>query len=59
MTRAQRYTNLAAVILPLAAFIAAVVLLWNKLVGWHDLALMGVLYVLTGLGITAARLVYR
>jgi stearoyl-CoA desaturase (delta-9 desaturase) len=52
MTRAQRYTNLAAVILPLAAFIAAVVLLWNKLVGWHDLALMGVLYVLTGLGIT-------
>jgi stearoyl-CoA desaturase (Delta-9 desaturase) len=52
MTRAQRYTNLAAVILPLLAFIAAVVLLWNKVVGWHDLLLLAVLYVLTGLGIT-------
>ncbi|HMJ33549.1 MAG TPA: acyl-CoA desaturase [Baekduia sp.] len=52
MTRAQRYTNLAAVVLPLLAFLAAVVLLWNRIVGWHDLALLGVMYVLTGLGIT-------
>jgi stearoyl-CoA desaturase (Delta-9 desaturase) len=52
MTRAQRYTNLAAVVLPLLAFIAAIVLLWNRIVGWHDLVLLGVLYVLTGLGIT-------
>jgi stearoyl-CoA desaturase (delta-9 desaturase) len=52
MTRAQRYTNLAAVVLPLVAFVAAIVLLWNRIVGWHDLALLGVLYVLTGLGIT-------
>jgi stearoyl-CoA desaturase (delta-9 desaturase) len=52
MTRAQRYTNLAAVILPLAAFVVAIVLLWNSWVRWHDLALMLVLYVLTGLGIT-------
>jgi stearoyl-CoA desaturase (Delta-9 desaturase) len=52
MTRAQRYTNLAAVVLPLVAFLAAVVLLWNRIVGWHDLALLGVMYVLTGLGIT-------
>jgi stearoyl-CoA desaturase (delta-9 desaturase) len=52
MTRAQRYTNLAAVILPLLAFFAAVVLLWNRVVGWHDLMLLAVLYVLTGLGIT-------
>jgi stearoyl-CoA desaturase (delta-9 desaturase) len=52
MTRAQRYTNLAAVILPLAAFVVAIVLLWNAWVSWHDLALMFVLYVLTGLGIT-------
>ncbi|HWH92524.1 MAG TPA: acyl-CoA desaturase [Baekduia sp.] len=52
MTRAQRYINLAAVILPLLAFIAAVVLLWNRVVSWHDLVLLGVLYVATGLGIT-------
>jgi stearoyl-CoA desaturase (delta-9 desaturase) len=52
MTRAQRNTNLAAVILPLLAFIAAIVLLWNKVVDWSDLGLLAVLYVLTGLGIT-------
>jgi stearoyl-CoA desaturase (delta-9 desaturase) len=52
MTRAQRYTNLGAVIVPFLAFIAAVVLLWNRIVGWHDLLLLLVLYVATGLGIT-------
>src|SRR5215218_892919 len=52
MSRAQRYTNLAAVVLPLLAFVLAVVLLWNRIVGWHDLVLLGTLYVLTGLGIT-------
>jgi stearoyl-CoA desaturase (delta-9 desaturase) len=52
MTRAQRNINLAAVVLPLLAFLAAIVLLWNRLVGWHDLVLLAVLYVATGLGIT-------
>ena len=52
MSRTQRYTNLGAVIVPFAAFIAAVVLLWNRIVGWHDLALLLVFYVLTGFGIT-------
>jgi stearoyl-CoA desaturase (delta-9 desaturase) len=52
MTNAQRYTNLGAVIVPFIAFLAAVVLLWNRIVGWHDLLLFGVMYTLTGLGIT-------
>ena len=52
MSKAQRYTNLAAVVLPLVAFVVAIALLWNSWVHWHDLVLMGVLYVLTGLGIT-------
>src|ERR1044072_2984706 len=52
MTRAQKNSSLAGVILPLVAFVVAIVLLWNSWVGWHDLALMAVLYVLTGLGIT-------
>jgi len=37
---------------PFAATVAAVVLLWNDLVGLSDLAMMGALYVLTGLGVT-------
>jgi stearoyl-CoA desaturase (delta-9 desaturase) len=52
MSKAQRYTNLAAVILPLLACFAAIGLLWNSWVGWQDLVLLVVLYVLTGLGIT-------
>jgi stearoyl-CoA desaturase (delta-9 desaturase) len=52
MTRTQRYTNLAAVVLPLLAFLAAIVLLWNRIVGWRDLLLLAVFYVATGLGIT-------
>jgi stearoyl-CoA desaturase (delta-9 desaturase) len=52
MSRAQRYTNLGAVIVPFAAFIAAIALLWNRVVGWHDLVLLVVMYVVTALGIT-------
>jgi stearoyl-CoA desaturase (Delta-9 desaturase) len=52
MTRAQRVGNLLAVIIPFVAVVLAIVLTWNSLVGWHDLALMAVMYVVTGLGIT-------
>jgi stearoyl-CoA desaturase (delta-9 desaturase) len=52
MTRLQRWGNLAAVVIPMLAFVLAVMLLWNKLVGWHDLVLLVVMYVLTGLGVT-------
>jgi len=52
MTNAQRYTNLGAVIVPFIAFLAAVVLLWNSVVGWNDLVLLAVMYGLTGFGIT-------
>ncbi|QEC46216.1 acyl-CoA desaturase [Baekduia soli] len=52
MTNAQRTTNLVAVILPFVAFVVAIVLLWNRLVGWHDLVLLVVMYVPTALGIT-------
>src|SRR4051812_38668582 len=52
MTKAQRYTNVVAVILPFIAFVAAIVLLWNKIVGWHDLVLLVVMYVITGFGVT-------
>jgi stearoyl-CoA desaturase (delta-9 desaturase) len=52
MTRAHKISNLFGAIVPFLAFIAAIVLLWNRIVDWSDLALFGAMYVLTGLGIT-------
>jgi stearoyl-CoA desaturase (delta-9 desaturase) len=52
MPKRQRYTNLAAVVLPFAAFIAALVLLWNRAVGWTDLAILAGMWALTGFGVT-------
>src|SRR3954447_7391926 len=52
ISRAQKVGNMIGVALPVLAFLLAIVLLWNKAVGWLDLGVMAVLYVLTGLGIT-------
>src|SRR3954464_14447988 len=52
MSKIERYANLGAVILPFAAFAAAIALLWNSLVGWTDLAILAVMYVTTALGVT-------
>ena len=52
MTRAHKISNLVGVVLPLVAFVAAVVLLWNELVDWSDLAVLAIMYVLTGYGVT-------
>jgi stearoyl-CoA desaturase (delta-9 desaturase) len=52
VTRGQKIVNLIGVFLPFAGLLAAVVLLWNSIVGWHDLAIMLTLYVFTGLGVT-------
>ena len=52
MTRAGKLTNLGAVVVPFLATIAAIALLWNRLVSWHDLALFAVMYLLTAAGIT-------
>jgi stearoyl-CoA desaturase (Delta-9 desaturase) len=41
-----------AVVLPFAAFIAAIVLLWNAYVGWSDLAILAFMYFLTAAGVT-------
>src|SRR6476469_7757724 len=53
MSPVHRFLNLAGVLLPLLGFVAAVVLLWGTdLVGWTDLGLFAVFYVLTGYGVT-------
>ena len=52
MTRTEKTVNLAAVALPFAATLAAVVLLWNRVVHPADLAILAAMYLLTALGIT-------
>jgi stearoyl-CoA desaturase (delta-9 desaturase) len=52
MTRAHRVANLIVVVVPFLCFLAALVLLWNKFIGWTQISVMLVMYVLTGLGIT-------
>jgi stearoyl-CoA desaturase (delta-9 desaturase) len=43
----RRYLNLAAVVVPFAAVLAAIPMLWHELVGWTDLALLAVFYALS------------
>ena len=52
MTRLERNANIAAVIVPFVAFLAALPLLWNSLVGWTDLAILVGVYLSTAFGIT-------
>jgi stearoyl-CoA desaturase (Delta-9 desaturase) len=52
MTRTERVANLGAVALPFAAFVASIPLLWNRAVGPADLAILAVMYVACGLGVT-------
>ena len=52
MSRAHRIANLTGVALPFVGFVVAVVLLWNTLVDWSDLAVLALMYVLTGYGVT-------
>ena len=52
MSRLHRAINLVAVVVPFLCFIAALVLLWNRLVGWVELSVLVSMYLLTGLGIT-------
>jgi stearoyl-CoA desaturase (delta-9 desaturase) len=52
MSRLEKYLNLTAVLLPFAAFLAAIVLTWNSLIGWSDLVLFFGLYLVTAIGIT-------
>jgi stearoyl-CoA desaturase (Delta-9 desaturase) len=52
MSRAEKIANLGAVVVPFAATIAAIVLLWNSLVTPADLVIAAVMYMLTAVGIT-------
>jgi stearoyl-CoA desaturase (delta-9 desaturase) len=52
MNRAAKIANLGAMVVPFLATLAAIVLLWGRLVSWHDLVLLAVMYVVTAAGIT-------
>jgi stearoyl-CoA desaturase (Delta-9 desaturase) len=52
MTRTERISNLGAVVVPFAATLAAIPLLWNRVVGGTDLAILAGMYVVTALGVT-------
>ena len=52
MPRKQRYANVAAVIVPFLGFIVALVLLWNRFVGWIDVGILVGGYLAAGLGVT-------
>jgi stearoyl-CoA desaturase (Delta-9 desaturase) len=52
MSRTTRNVNLVGVIVPFVAFVVALVLLWNRAVGPLDLAILAVMYLLAGVGVT-------
>ena len=52
MSRAERNANLIGVVLPFLGVIAAIVLFWQQAVDWIDLAILGTMYLLTGIGVT-------
>src|SRR5947207_4326911 len=52
MTRAQRNANLIGVVVPFVGVLVAIGLLWHSAVDAVDLAILGVMYLLTGLGVT-------
>jgi stearoyl-CoA desaturase (delta-9 desaturase) len=52
MSNTARVANLLTVVLPPLVIAAAIVVFWNDIVGVHDLALMLVMYLLSGFGVT-------
>ena len=52
MTRAHKISNLIGAIVPFAAFLVAIPLLWNRYVGWSDLVVFTIMYLVAGLGVT-------
>lgn len=52
VSRAHKISNLIGAVIPFLAFIVAIVLLWNRIVDWSDLAVLAVMYLLAGFGVT-------
>jgi stearoyl-CoA desaturase (Delta-9 desaturase) len=52
VTRLERNVNITAVVVPFLGVIAAGALLWNRFLGWREVAIFAVMYALTAIGVT-------
>src|SRR4051794_18409141 len=52
MTALERRVNMTAVLLPFVVVAIAVPLLWGDLVGWSDVTVFALMYILSGFGVT-------
>src|SRR3954449_5129123 len=52
MTALERRVNMAAVFLPFAVTAAVIPLLWGSWLGWSDVAVFGLMYLVSGYGVT-------
>ncbi len=52
MTRTHKTVNLVGIVLPFVGLLVAIWMLWGKMVGPTELAILAVGYVFTGLGVT-------
>ena len=52
MSRTHKAINLAGIVLPFVGVLGAVVLLWGRMVGLTELAILAIGYLLTGVGVT-------
>jgi stearoyl-CoA desaturase (Delta-9 desaturase) len=52
VTRLERNVNITAVVVPFLGVIAAGALLWNRFLGWREVAIFAVMYTLTAIGVT-------
>jgi stearoyl-CoA desaturase (delta-9 desaturase) len=52
MTALERRVNMAAVFIPFLVVAVAIPLLWGDFVGWSDLTVFAIMYILSGFGVT-------
>jgi stearoyl-CoA desaturase (Delta-9 desaturase) len=52
VTPLERRANIAAVVIPFGAVVVGALLLWHRFLSARDLAIFGVMYLLTALGVT-------
>jgi stearoyl-CoA desaturase (delta-9 desaturase) len=52
VSTSTRYINLGAAVVPFLAVLVAAVLSWNHILGWSDLVVFAVMYLVVGIGVT-------
>lgn len=52
MSKATRYVNIVAVVVPFIGVLAAIAMLWNSAVTWFDIAMLVGMYLISAFGVT-------